>query len=123
MTALPPPSEVVTSLRDKLPSSLQHPALAIVCGSGLAGLADLLEERIDVPYTDIPGFAESTVVGHKSMLSFGMLSGIAVVCQAGRFHYYEGKPLSTVVYPVKVFHALGSKAIIGEQGATFAGLQ
>lgn len=113
MTSLPAPSEVVSSLRDKLPSSLQYPSLAIVCGSGLAGLADLLKERIDVAYTDIPGFAESTVAGHKSMLSFGMLSGVAVVCQAGRFHYYEGKPLSTTVYPVKVFHAIGCKAVIG----------
>ena len=113
-STLPAPSSVVSSLREKLPSTHQHPSLAIVCGSGLAGLADLLEERIDIPYSDIPGFQESTVVGHKSMLSFGMLSGVAVVCQAGRFHYYEGKPLSTVVYPVKVFHALGCKAVIGE---------
>lgn len=112
MSQLPPPSEVVSVLRGKLPTALHSPKLAVVCGSGLAGLADLLQERVDVPYSDIPGFAESTVAGHKSMLSFGYLSGVPVVCQAGRFHYYEGKPLSTVVYPVKVFHALGCKAVI-----------
>lgn len=114
MAPLPAPSEVVSSLRTKLPAALQHPALAVVCGSGLAGLADLLEDRVDVPYSEIPGFAESTVVGHKSMLSFGTLSGVSVVCQAGRFHFYEGKPLDTVVYPVKVFHALGCKAVVRE---------
>lgn len=110
---LPPPSKTASLLRSLLPSSLQHPLLAIVCGTGLAGLADLLEERVDLPYERI-GFPSSTVVGHKSKLSFGKLRGVPVVAQAGRFHFYEGKPLSLVTYPIKVFQALGCKAAIRE---------
>ena len=34
--------------------------MAIVCGSGLAGMSNLLEERIDVPYDKIDGFQIST---------------------------------------------------------------
>jgi purine-nucleoside phosphorylase len=112
-TTLPAPSDVATSLRTKLPSALHSPSIAIVCGSGLAGLSELLEERVDIPFSDIEGFQQSTVVGHQSKLSFGLLSGVPVVCQAGRFHYYEGKPLSQVVFPIRVFHALGCKAVIG----------
>ncbi len=48
------------------------------------------------PYADIPNFPESTVPGHKSRLLFGTLDGISVMLMQGRFHAYEGHPLSKV---------------------------
>jgi purine-nucleoside phosphorylase len=59
---LPTPASVAESLRSQLPQQLQIPAIFIVCGSGLAGLADLLEDRVDIPYTEIQGFQASTGV-------------------------------------------------------------
>lgn len=38
----------------------QRPKVAIICGSGLGGLADLLEEKIVFKYEDIPCFPTST---------------------------------------------------------------
>lgn len=52
--------KTVASIRALLPESLQSPTLSITCGSGLAGLVDLLEERVDVPYEKIDGFPAST---------------------------------------------------------------
>ena len=37
-----------------------EPAIGIICGSGLGGLTDLLEQAIAVPYKDIPHFPQST---------------------------------------------------------------
>ena len=54
------------------------------------------------------------VVGHASKLSFGRLAGVPVVAQAGRYHLYEGKALNLVTYPIRVFGALGAKAVIRE---------
>jgi len=31
-----------------------------------------------------------------------------------KFHYYEGHPLSTVVYPIRVIASLGVKEVISE---------
>lgn len=42
------------------------------------------------------------------------MAGIPVVAQAGRYHLYEGKALSLVTYPIRVFGALGAKAVICE---------
>jgi hypothetical protein len=42
------------------PSVLRKPVWAIVCGSGLAGLADILTDRVDVAYSEIEGFGEAT---------------------------------------------------------------
>lgn len=38
----------------------QRPTVAIICGSGLGGLADLLEKKSVFPYHDIPSFPKST---------------------------------------------------------------
>ena len=36
------------------------PTIGIICGSGLGGLADLIEDAVTVEYKDIPNFAIST---------------------------------------------------------------
>ena len=41
-----------------------RPQLAAILGSGLGSLADELEVDAVIPYGDIPGFPESTVIGH-----------------------------------------------------------
>jgi purine-nucleoside phosphorylase len=49
-----------------------------------------------VDYDDIPNFPVSTVEGHVGRMVFGYLNGVEVMCMQGRFHYYEGYPLSKV---------------------------
>ncbi|BGP17338.1 hypothetical protein JCM10213_007552 [Rhodosporidiobolus nylandii] len=99
----------LSSIRSRLPPALQHPKVAIVCGSGLQGLKDVLQERVEVPYGVIEGFGESTVHGHQSALAFGFLGAnrVPVVCQLGRFHAYEGFRMEQVVYPMRVMKLLG----------------
>ncbi|RXW19681.1 hypothetical protein EST38_g6188 [Candolleomyces aberdarensis] len=103
------------AIRSKLPEKLQNPQIGIICGSGLSGLVDTLREVVIIQYDDIPGFGRSTVPGHKSALALGLLGsgdGLPVVAMLGRFHPYEGHPLSTVVYPVRVMAKLGVKDLL-----------
>ncbi|KAM0747979.1 hypothetical protein T439DRAFT_328641 [Meredithblackwellia eburnea MCA 4105] len=101
-------------LQTVLPPSLLKPTVAIVCGSGLSGLADILTDTVYVDYSTLPGFATASVPGHKSFLAFGLLGKqkIPVVAQLGRFHAYEGHPLTSVVHPIRFFKHLGVKAVI-----------
>ena len=87
------------------------PETAIVLGSGLGDFADDYCD-VAVPYGEIPGFAPSTVKGHKGRLVFATIEGKKVVMMQGRFHYYEGHPIERVVYPIKVFKKLGVKNLI-----------
>nr|MBQ4317894.1 purine-nucleoside phosphorylase [Clostridia bacterium] len=41
------------------------PDIAIILGSGLGGFADTLEDKIVIPYRDIPNFPVSTVSYQK----------------------------------------------------------
>lgn len=92
-----------------------HPRIdvAVVLGSGLAGVADILPDAIKLPYDDIPGFPETTVPGHNGLLHLGTLpNGLNVAMMQGRFHAYEGHPMEKVVYPLRVLHLLGAETVI-----------
>lgn len=89
-----------------------EPTIGLVLGSGLGGLADTLEDAVAVPYTDIPGWPESTVHGHTGRLVIGKLEGGTVIAQQGRAHFYEGYSMAQVTFPIRVMHYLGVKTVI-----------
>ena len=68
------------------------PRLAFVLGSGLGGVADLLEpaHRLTIPYREIPHVPGSEVEGHAGELLIGRASGAGVAILSGRAHPYEG---------------------------------
>ena len=88
------------------------PEVCIVLGSGLGDLADTLENKIEIPYKDIPNFVSSTVVGHKGQFVAGLLNGKPVICMQGRFHFYEGYELRIVTLPVRVMKTIGVEKLI-----------
>ncbi len=51
------------------------PDAAIILGSGLGGLADDIDAVARIPYNEIPGFPQATVVGHAGALIAGRLGG------------------------------------------------
>ena len=93
-------------------SDRELPSVCIVLGSGLGPLSKMAEEAIEIPYKDIPGFPVSTAPGHKGSLLVGRLSGKPVFMMNGRFHYYEGYPMETVTFYVRVMGRLGVKALL-----------
>ncbi|PIU19102.1 MAG: purine-nucleoside phosphorylase [Elusimicrobia bacterium CG08_land_8_20_14_0_20_59_10] len=88
------------------------PVTAIIAGSGLSNSLPRLEDRLSVSYKDIPGFPATTVKGHAGELVFGRMGGADVVVMRGRFHYYEGRPLNFIAFPVRVLAALGIKNLV-----------
>ena len=51
------------------------PKVAMILGSGLGFLGDVVEDPVCVSYRDIPHFKASTAPGHKGRLVFGTLLG------------------------------------------------
>ncbi|XP_046884375.1 purine nucleoside phosphorylase 5b isoform X2 [Hypomesus transpacificus] len=95
-----------------LAQSKVRPQVGIVCGSGLGGLADMLKDRVEFNYSDIPNFPKSTVHGHAGRLVFGTLKGKPCVCMQGRFHLYEGYPIQKITMPMRIFKLLGVDTVI-----------
>ena len=88
------------------------PELGIILGSGLGHFGDEIEDPIEVPYSDIPGFLQSTAIGHAGKFIFGTVSGKKVACMSGRFHDSEGYDFEELALPVRVFKLLGVRALI-----------
>ncbi len=86
--------------------------VALVLGSGLGAFADDVENKVVIPYAEIPHFQRSTVEGHAGQLILGEIAGVSVAVQQGRFHFYEGYEMAQVIFPVRVFGVLGVKSLI-----------
>ena len=86
--------------------------IAVVLGSGLGGFADDFEEAVRIPYSDIPGFAASTVAGHAGSLVIGKVGTVPVVAMQGRVHSYEGYSLEEVTFPIRTFKLLGIETLL-----------
>jgi len=105
--------EKVNEAADYIKSkSSVKPKIAIICGSGLSGIGDIVEEATVLKYQEIPSFVTSSVQGHKSQLVLGKISGKEVICMQGRFHPYEGYPSWVPGFPVRVFSQLGVQVVI-----------
>lgn len=95
----------------------RKPVAAIILGSGLGKLAEKIDDSIIIPYTEIPCFPISTVIGHKGNLICGFLGGKCVLAMQGRFHYYEGYDMATLTLPVRVMSRLGVKNLFVSNAA------
>ncbi|MFR9503290.1 MAG: purine-nucleoside phosphorylase [Rikenellaceae bacterium] len=86
-----------------------EPEVGIVLGTGLGDFVNSIDVKYSIEYSDIPNFPVSTVQGHKGRMIFGLVGSRRVVAMQGRFHFYEGYPMSQVTFPIRVMKFLGVK--------------
>jgi purine-nucleoside phosphorylase len=89
-----------------------RPRIAVVLGSGLGAFADTLENQTVVAYRDIPGWPQSTAVGHAGKLVAGTIAGCPVIALAGRAHLYEGYTAQQAVYGVRALGKIGVRGLV-----------
>ena len=94
-----------------------QPETAIILGTGLGSLVNEITDKYEISYTDIPNFPVSTVEGHSGKLIFGKLGDKDIMAMQGRFHYYEGYPMTEVTFPVRVMRELGIKTLFVSNAA------
>ena len=88
------------------------PPIAVVLGSGLGDFAGSLADPISMPYTDLPYWPASQVIGHEGRLVVGKVRGRTIAALAGRCHLYEGHDVATVAFPVRALGLLGVRTLI-----------
>ena len=92
--------------------TLLEPRVAVVLGSGLGGFADELEEPVEIPYGEIPGWPVSTALGHAGTLALGEIDSVPLAVMRGRAHLYEGFSAAEVVFGVRVLARLGVRTLV-----------
>lgn len=94
-------------------SPYQRPKGLVILGSGLGAFAETLSNPCFIDYRDIPHFHKPSVEGHAGRLVLGEIApNFPIACMQGRFHYYEGHSMNTVVFPIRVLRQLGAEFLI-----------
>ena len=93
---------------------LAAPRLAIVLGSGLGGVVDLLdrEPRVHIRYREIPYVPGAAVAGHVGELVAGSVGGIGALVLSGRAHPYEGYSQREVTILLRACLQLGVRTVV-----------
>ena len=84
-----------------------RPRFGIILGTGSGVLAERISNRLELSYSDIPGFPQSTALGHKGSLVCGKIANQPVVAMNGRFHLYEGHSIELATFPIRTMKFLG----------------
>ncbi len=87
-------------------------SVGVILGSGLGSFADRLENRVETPYSDIPGWPVSTAKGHAGKLVTGRIGNTDVIVAAGRAHLYEGYTAQQVTYPIRELARRGVTSLV-----------
>jgi purine-nucleoside phosphorylase len=101
--------QTATEIRDRINIS---PEIGIILGSGLAPLADSVEDAVIIPNSELSNWPQSTVKGHYGRLVIGHLENQPVLVMQGRSHFYEGYTMQQVTFPVRVMQMMGINTLI-----------
>ncbi|MFO0014186.1 MAG: purine-nucleoside phosphorylase [Planctomycetota bacterium] len=88
------------------------PHAGIILGTGLGPLVQRIDVEATLEYEDIPHFPRSTATSHRGRLVCGNLCGLPIVAMDGRFHMYEGYPLTQITLPIRVMKFLGAHLLV-----------
>jgi len=91
--------------------------IALVLGSGWLPAVDALgEATAEIATTDLPGFGDAAVAGHRGRIRSIRAGERNLLVFLSRTHFYEGKGVAAVVHPVRTAAAAGCRTIVLTNG-------
>jgi len=88
------------------------PECAVIMGSGLSAIDEILSGQQRIHYVSIPHFPIPKVEGHRGQVVFGKAGKRHVIVFEGRVHYYEGNTMAEVTFCTRVIGQLGTQRLI-----------
>ncbi|MBN2848989.1 MAG: purine-nucleoside phosphorylase, partial [Coriobacteriia bacterium] len=88
------------------------PRVLVILGSGLDAVVDGMQVVATLPFGQVPGLPQPAVTGHAGRFVFGHAGSTPVIAMQGRFHYYEGHPMSRIALPVRAARVLGCETLL-----------
>ena len=90
----------------------EQPRQGIVLGSGADLFTQQIQNKVVIPFGDLPGFPAATATGHKGQFVCGQVAQQPVVTMQGRYHCYEGYTTDQVTLPIRLLATLGVKHLL-----------
>jgi purine-nucleoside phosphorylase len=108
-------SPAVRQLRELAPEA--RPRIAVVLGSGWAGLTEHVRDARRIRYAELPGFPQATVLGHSGELWLGRIGAHQVAVMSGRKHAYENGDVKGMQLPLQTLRELGCEVLVQTNAA------
>jgi purine-nucleoside phosphorylase len=87
-------------------------AAALILGSGLGDIGEMLEDRIAIAFGELKGFPAGGVSGHGRDLLIGTLGGKRIAVLTGREHYYEHGNAAAMRPALETLAELGATTLL-----------
>lgn len=84
----------------------------VVLGSGFGEYPETLDNAVEIPYAELPGFPTPTSQSHAGIAYSSLIGSKKVLVLAGRSHVYEGHSLDTVTFAVRAAVAAGCRSVV-----------
>lgn len=89
-----------------------HPETGMILGSGWSR-AVVGRDCVDsLPFSSIPGYGASTVLGHAGEIRLLDINGRHSIVFCGRRHFYEGEGWGPVTMPIELMRRLGVRDLV-----------
>ncbi|WMT87414.1 purine-nucleoside phosphorylase [Pelagibacterium sp. 26DY04] len=85
---------------------------ALILGSGLSEIGDLLADKVTIPFAELEGFPQGGVSGHGKELLVGTMAGKRLAILTGRQHYYEHGDAAAMRPALETLGELGVKTLL-----------
>ena len=86
--------------------------MAVLLGTGLGAVAEMLDGPVVVSYQDLPGFPQTSVPGHAGQLAIGVQESVRVAYLHGRTHYYESGDAGAMASALETMALLGAWTVL-----------
>jgi purine-nucleoside phosphorylase len=89
-----------------------RPKTAVILGTGLSGIGEVVQTETSIPYADIPHLPVPTGPGHAGVMHIGRIAGAETAVLEGRFHLYEGHEADRIAFVIRVLAVMGIDTLI-----------
>lgn len=89
-----------------------RPDIGLICGTGFGAAADVLEDRVSVPFDDLPGFRPSAIPSHINEIDVGSVGGVRVACVKAKVLPCDGATWQESGLPARTLAMAGCRILL-----------
>ena len=90
----------------------RRPVVGVICGTGFGAAADVLDDRVSVPFEDLPGFRPSAIRSHINEVDVGTVGGVDVACVKAKVLPCDGATWQEAGMPARTLAAAGCRTLL-----------
>jgi inosine/guanosine/xanthosine phosphorylase family protein len=89
-----------------------QPEIGLICGTGFAGCIDVLDDRVSIPFSHMPGFRPSAIKAHVNEIDVGTVGGRVVAAVKAKVLPCDGATWQESGVPARTLAVAGCRVLL-----------